>query len=1227
MFPFLKVIVFIICLLPIFLALEIKENKIDRGKSNFDMQDITIKSGVFWSIVDNSISTFLGSLTVEPHASFFVSLTSPILALQVAFVSIFGVFHNQGNIIFDSRASFTSATYRIATLTFRNTGKMFFSASGTFPNTMDISASNWTNDGLLSFHQDQRTSGVVSLGLPLGTIVNNGQIKLSNQVYQQRTQINGTGCFIATNNSTIYISNSLLPVYRTQNFYLADDTSSIIVDSFSATQTFNVYGFGNGNKIGLTLPLVGNYWYSSYTYDATTGILVMRNVFLEQKFNIGLGYNPSLFKVVTDWGAGIPSTILGSLSYSGCVPLKQLPSICKIELISSLDIPGTKPTQFTSTFISTDDSGRNAEYVGMFDVATNKNFEWVSAMAIITTLPINTVEYPVTPVLEAQWLPTVSSFRSSSSTNKVTPIQSTETGVLTTISLVQITETLLPSGTFSTVKPLVSETTSLGLLVPTKTETQILIESSLIPVLPPKLTYFTNSSLKNEIYSSEVIVDREPISSELLMSDEVSNEVDKLCTDEFCVVSSDFSIEADYSSYYGIGFETFETFDTIEAFGSAERFETAESFHIAETFDTVESLSIVETSQKFEISKTSIETSEWSTFSFPSELFSGLPPPLIQSDTPVSFNSEPTKDTRSEMTIMWEVTDIQGSIITESGIILISGEYETTVTTFPQDSYQLEGHTKYTKTWEVTNNNGSVVTESGLIEESGSYHTTVTTFPPNDRNWAWAANTIQFTKTWLVTNADGSIITESGIVGESDSYQTTVTTFPQELSLVSIYQTLKTHLPETINTDDTDPIPLATSLSVYRSVVVENESTSLLDGINTGVFNPTTGLGSDLSDDSMFIISQSLASIDPIESDYISESAVLDSRSLVTTQSMKSPTSLTAILLRVESSVDQFEYVSTLDSKTSGGPIRIVPSEFPELDAPLIIELPDGELLNKTSVTSSIAVNETQNGIEPEFRQNEDVIITSTDSDIAHSIRISEETSGVSNYGDVDDDFTVNFVLLTLNYDNTGSKATLVDYSWKLIVKSDEVQIGQTTGDYNYSIAAANTHHQGGASTQQSASTQQGTYTQQGVQQGSYLRQDVSTQQGTQQGTGYTVADSHFEDFFSSKTTSTTTDDFTRSFDSKDNTTDISTSFFAHLLIVGNSTVFETDYTDFSFIPKSNTSKLDIRGIDFVSNRTYNSHIEGSNVSSLVVKSGSVVPLTRTVIVFVLLAISVVFML
>ena len=348
---------------------------------------------------------------------------------------------------------------------------------------MDIVASDWTNNGLLSFHQDQRTSGVVSLGSALGTITNNGQIKLSNQVYQQRTQISGSGCFVAINNSTIYISNSLLPVQITQSFYLADSTSSIIVDSFSATQTFNVYGFGNGNMIGLTLPLVGNYWYSSYTYDATTGILIMRNVFLEQKFNIGLGYNPSLFKIVTDWGAGIPSTILGSLSYSGCVPSRRLPSICQIDPISSLEIPGTKPTQFTSVFVSTDDSGRNGQYVGLFEVATNKNYEWVSAVIIITSIPTVTIELPPTLTLEAQWFPTVSSVLHTSST--IT--QSTKIGLLTTVSLVPVAETHLASGTFSIVGPPIPDTTSLELVVPTKSETRVVTESTVVPVLPLKL--------------------------------------------------------------------------------------------------------------------------------------------------------------------------------------------------------------------------------------------------------------------------------------------------------------------------------------------------------------------------------------------------------------------------------------------------------------------------------------------------------------------------------------------------------------------------------------------------------------------------------------------------------------------------------------------------------------------------------------------------------------------
>ena len=81
------------------------------------------------------------------------------------------------------------------------------------------------------------------------------------------------------------------------------------------------------------------------------------------------------------------------------------------------------------------------------------------------------------------------------------------------------------------------------------------------------------------------------------------------------------------------------------------------------------------------------------------------------------------------------------------------------------------------------------------------------------------------------------------------------------------------------------------------------------------------------------------------------------------------------------------------------------------------------------------------------------------------------------------------------------------------------------------------------------------------------------------------------------------------------------------MLIVGNSTVFETDYTDFSFIANSNTFKSDANGVDSTSNQTYSAGVGGSNVSGLISKSESVVLLIRPVMIFVFLAICVVIML
>ena len=74
----------------------------------------------------------------------------------------------------------------------------------------------------------------------------------------------------------------MLPVATTQNFYLQDSKSSMIVQAVSSTQTFNVYGFGNGNKIGITLPAVGIPPNPAYSYDVDTGILTVRAGLLSQ---------------------------------------------------------------------------------------------------------------------------------------------------------------------------------------------------------------------------------------------------------------------------------------------------------------------------------------------------------------------------------------------------------------------------------------------------------------------------------------------------------------------------------------------------------------------------------------------------------------------------------------------------------------------------------------------------------------------------------------------------------------------------------------------------------------------------------------------------------------------------------------------------------------------------------------------------------------------------------
>ena len=303
------------------LSKDITVDTVDRGSISLSVGDINIHTGASWSIINNAVSALAGSLNVESDAGFYITLTSPLIGLDVTLLSTLGSIVNDGIIAFNSVKSLTSSTYNLVGAKFENNGEMYLGASGVLSGTMSITSLLWKNSGLLVFYQNQRNSGDVRLGTPLGSITNDGQICLINQVYRQTNDIKGSGCITAQEDSTIYIPSAIQSFDTQQSIYLKDSESSIIVQALSTAQTFNVYGFGNGNKIGLTVPLVGNLIpsYPAYKYDESTGILTLRNLLLKQNFNIGLGYSSSLFQIVTDSGIGLPSTLLGSVQYNGPV--------------------------------------------------------------------------------------------------------------------------------------------------------------------------------------------------------------------------------------------------------------------------------------------------------------------------------------------------------------------------------------------------------------------------------------------------------------------------------------------------------------------------------------------------------------------------------------------------------------------------------------------------------------------------------------------------------------------------------------------------------------------------------------------------------------------------------------------------------------------------------------------------------------------------------------------
>ncbi|CAL1205630.1 unnamed protein product [Candida parapsilosis] len=740
MLPKLSLIVYLY--ISVVSGLNIATNTIDRGAISLNVGDITINSGAYWSIINNAISAFVSNLEVAPEAGLYISSTSSLISLQVTLLGLLNSITNNGIISFNSLASLTSSNYNLIGWSFQNNGEMYLGASGIVASTMSITAASWKNTGLLVFYQNQRNEGIVNSGAPLGTINNNGQICFHNEVYHQTTSIAGTGCITADRDSSIYITNAALSVSTGQTFYLADGASSMIVQALSTPQTFNVRNFGqvNGiaNKIGLSIPLfalIGSAW----SYNSATGILTLRGAgLLSQYFNIGTGYDSSKFQVVTDSGAGLPSTLWGSIQYNGPVPNPGLPSQCRV-CKSLPDIPGAQPTEYTTT-ITTTSNGNTLTETGIVDITTNTAGSWYTTTSIFTTGSTFRTEYTTSwtttkPDGTIQTDSGIVSVSDTSSTTITTFPQPTQTEYTTTWT------TTKDDGSVETDSGIVSQSGDSLTTVTTFPQ-----ESVAGPVTTEYTTTWTTTKDDGSVETDSGIVSQSGDSLTTITTfpqESVASPVTTEYTTTWTTTKDDGSVETDS----GIVSQSGDSLTTITTFPQPTQTEYTTTWTTTKDDGSVETDSGI-VSQSGD-SLTTVTT-------FPQESVAG----------PVT----------TEYTTTWTTTKDDGSVETDSGIVSQSGDSLTTITTFPQESVASPVTTEYTTTWTTTKDDGSVETDSGIVSQSGDSLTTITTFPQES---VASPVTTEYTTTWTTTKDDGSVETDSGIVSQSGDSLTTITTFPQ----------------------------------------------------------------------------------------------------------------------------------------------------------------------------------------------------------------------------------------------------------------------------------------------------------------------------------------------------------------------------------------------------------------------------------------------------------------
>ncbi|CAN3484228.1 hypothetical protein DICA0_F10770 [Diutina catenulata] len=739
-------------IIAIAVAQTVTQNTVTIGTINLSIGDITINPGVYWSIVNNALSAFTGSLNVGAGSAFYITSTSNLIALTVSLAGVLNSITNNGIISFNSALSLTAPTYSLIGLSFRNNGQMYLGGDGSVGIPIfSLTAANWDNEGLISFYQKTMSKGVVHLGGggPVLPMTNNGDICFYNTVFEQTTTIKGTGCLHVIGSSLMNLSQTLISVAQSQTIIFAPgSTGSILTSPLALSNTYTVRGFGQGMTIGNSLTITG-FTYSNNILTIKLDLLGL----VTQKFDIGPGYTSSRFSITSKIFPNVGSPFNNAIVYNAAVPAGAASAANCKACTSTIDAPTTplpsssstssfSGTEYTTTWTTTGADGQPTTGSGVVDVTTDAN-------GSITT---STSTYP----------------------------QPSPTGCAACTEYTTTWTTTGADGQPSTGSGVVDVTTDANGSLTTSTSTYPQPSPTGCPKCTEYTTTWTTTDANGNPETGSGVVD---VTTDANGSLTTSTSTYPQPSPTGCPECTEYTT----------------TWTTTDANGNPE----TGSGVVDVTTDANGSLT-TSTSTYPQPSPTGCPecteyTTTWTTTDANGNPETGSGVVDVTTDANGSLTTSTSTYPQpsptgcpecTEYTTTWTTTDANGNPETGSGVVDVTtdanGSLTTSTSTYPQPSPTgCPECTEYTTTWTTTDANGNPETGSGVVDvttdANGSLTTSTSTYPQPSPTGC--PECTEYTTTWTTTDANGNPETGSGVVDvttdASGSLTTSTSTYPQ----------------------------------------------------------------------------------------------------------------------------------------------------------------------------------------------------------------------------------------------------------------------------------------------------------------------------------------------------------------------------------------------------------------------------------------------------------------